>query len=97
MSAQMGAGAEGAGPAGGAAPASIPGPSFLDKFLGSGVGKAMGPVGFGMDAASMAMAPQQQAMAAAKAGSMAGHQKNQALAWQSPEYQEWARQLWGGA
>ena len=60
------------------------------------VGGVMGPVGLGMDAFSMAAAPQQQAMEEAKAGSMMGHQQMQQQAWQSPEYQAWAKQLWGG-
>ena len=69
------------------------------EWLKSGsekVGGVMGPVGLGMDAASIVGAPQQQAMAEAKAGSMAGYQKNQQAAWQSPEYLAWAQQIWGG-
>ena len=59
-------------------------------------GGAMGGVGMGMDAFSMMNAPQQEAMRKAEEGSQMGWQKNQALAWQSPEYQMWAKQLWGG-
>ncbi len=72
---------------------------FLDwiKKASEKAGGVMGPAGQGMDALNMLGAPQQQAMATAEAGSRRGHERNQDLAWQSPEYQEWARQLWGGA
>lgn len=86
------------GGAGGADPTSA-GSLPIFEWLKSGADKAggvMGPVGMGMDAFSMAAAPQQQAIAEAKAGSMAAHQRTQEAAWQSPEYMEWARQIWGG-
>ena len=93
-----GGGGGGGGGAGGADPGSGGSLPIWDwmKKGGEKVGGAMGGVGMGMDAFNMAAAPQQQAMAEAKAGSQAAHQKNQAIAWQSPEYQMWAKQLWGG-
>jgi len=88
-------GGGGMGEGGGGGGGSLP----IWDWMKSGAEKAggvMGPVGMGMDAFSMAAAPQQQAMQEAKAGSMAGHRRQQDIAWQSPEYAAWAQQLWGG-
>jgi hypothetical protein len=98
MTGVVGSGRPGPTGTGGGGPGSGGGlPPWLDKIFGSeGAGKFMGPAAFGMDAFNMMNAPQQQAMQEAKAGSMAGHQRQQDIAWQSPEYAAWAKQLWGG-
>jgi hypothetical protein len=95
-----GSGGGGGGGAGGAKKPGSGGSLPIWEWLKSGgekVGGAMGGVGMGMDAYNMMAAPQQRAMEEAKAGSMAGYQKNQSTAWQSPEYMAWAQKLWGGA
>jgi len=95
-----GGGGGGGGGAGGEKKPGSGGSLPIWEWLKSGSEKAsgvMGPVGYGMDAYNMMAAPQRQAMEEAKAGSMAGYQKNQSAAWQSPEYMAWAQKLWGGA
>jgi len=92
-----GGGGGGGGGAGGPTERDQSGGSLpIWDWMKKGAGAMGGPVGMGMDAFNMAAAPQQQVMEEAKAGSMAGHAKNQAVAWQSPEYQMWAQQIWGG-